>query len=235
VGNYNSDFLKKKLKTIAYIFLAILLTLLLLYIIKPRKLTRYVRDVLGLTCIDYKQPVLSKQLTDKIPDYIEYSIATGIKKCKDEDAIEEQADRGKLVEVKTGKGFIVQELSHSYPYLTRDAKNLLDEISRNFQKKISGTRLAGSEFKITSMTRSTEKLKRLRGVNSNASLNSPHLYGNAFDLSYIKFKTHKFFMTNCDEKYLMEALAEVIWKLRKERKCWATFEKQQNCFHVVAR
>jgi hypothetical protein len=222
-------------KTIGVSVIVLLIIISFFYILNAGHINRYIRDVLGLTCIDYHQAVFSKKLRDKIPDYINYSIANGIKKCKDEDEIEEKVAQGKMVEVKSGNGYIVANLSHSYPYLTRDSRNLLLEISKNFKAKISNTRLKDSSFKITSMTRTTEKLKILRGVNSNASINSPHLFGNAFDVSYIKFSTHKFFMTNCDEKYLMEALAEVIWKLRNENKCWATFEKNQNCFHVVAR
>ncbi len=227
--------MKRTLGITGYIITFSLLVLLVITVIKPKKTRRFVRDLLGLTCIDYKQPVFSKKLTDKIPDYISYSKVSGIKKCSNEHELTALAEKGKLFEIKSGNGFIVGEMSHSYPYLTKDAKDLLTEISKRFKKKISGTRLKGSSFKVTSMTRTDEKLKSLRGVNGNASLNSPHLYGNAFDISYIKFSSTKIFSTNCDEKYLMEALAEVIWQLKKEKKCWATFERQQNCFHVVAR
>jgi hypothetical protein len=74
-----------------------------------------------------------------------------------------------------------------------------------------------------------------RRYNSNSSENSPHLYGNTFDISYKRFIVRKLFLTNCDHKYLKEALAEVIWQLRNEKRCWATYERMQNCFHVVAR
>jgi hypothetical protein len=69
----------------------------------------------------------------------------------------------------------------------------------------------------------------------NASANSPHLYGNAFDISYKRFIVRKWSLTNCDKKFLKEALAEVIWQLREENRCWATYEKMQNCYHVVSR
>jgi hypothetical protein len=217
------------------ILLILSLSLLISYIIKPQKTRRFVRDVLGLTCLDFKQAEYSKKLSDKLPQYIQYSIASGIKKCSNEDELLLQLDKGKLVKVKSSKYFIVEELSHSYPYLTEKSQELLIEIGKRFREKISETRLKGSRFRVTSITRTTEKLENLKGVNSNASMNSPHLYGNAFDLSYIRFSSRKWFMTNCDEKYLMEALAEVIWQLRKEKKCWATFERQQNCYHVVSR
>jgi len=226
---------KKTIKIAAHLFTMSLLVLLIATLINPKKTNRFVRDTLGLTCIDYKQGVYSKKLTNTIPEYIARSKETGIIKCKDESEVMERVSAGKLVKISDGKGYNVGELSHSYPYLTKAAKDLLTEICERFREKISDTRLSGTRFKITSLTRTTEKLNNLRGVNSNASMNSPHLYGNAFDISYIRFSTRKLFVTNCDEKYLMEALAEVIWQLKKEKKCWATFERQQNCFHVVAR
>ncbi|MCB8999556.1 MAG: hypothetical protein H6540_05750 [Bacteroidales bacterium] len=227
--------MSKKFKIILSAIAAFFLLIVFIYIGNPKKIRRYVRDLLGLTCWDYHQTVYSKKLADKLVDYIAVSSSTGIRKCKNEKEIMEYAASGKLKEIKDCKAYYLDNLSHSYPYLTKDAKELLDEIADRFGEKISNTRLKGSKFKITSVTRTTEKLKSLRGVNSNASLNSPHMYGNTFDISYKTFKTHKYFMTNCDDKYLMEALAEVIWQLRKEKKCWATFEKSQNCYHVVAR
>jgi hypothetical protein len=78
-------------------------------------------------------------------------------------------------------------------------------------------------------------MKGLRRNNSNASANSPHLNGNAFDITYLRFSSRKFFLTECDKRFFKEALAEVILDLRREKKCWATYEKNQSCFHVVAR
>jgi len=229
----------RKLILITGSLLGVCLILFAVYIINPKggdRFNRYkIRKMLGISCLDYKQPVYSRKLNNLMPDYIGISSISGIKKCKDEKELLDRLASGKLVEIKNGNGFFVEEMSHSYPYLTREAKDLLMEISRKFADKISGTRLKGSKFKITSMTRTTEKVKSLRANNSNASLNSAHFYGNAFDISYIKFSTRKLFLTNCDKKYFMEALAEVIWQLKQEKKCWATFEIKQNCFHVVAR
>jgi hypothetical protein len=85
------------------------------------------------------------------------------------------------------------------------------------------------------MTRKPDNLRRLRMFNGNASAHSPHLYGNAFDISYKRFVARKWMMTECDKRFLKEALAEVIVQLRSENKCWATYEKLQSCFHVVER
>jgi hypothetical protein len=220
------------------IALSVFVLILLLMINPPffnRSSDYFFTEIIKVKCIDYKQASFSKKLNNKIPDYIAKSSASGMKKCKDEKEIHERVAQGKLQEVKNSTGFIVEEMSHSYPYLTSDGKALLIEIGRRFREKISGTRLRGSRFKITSMTRTTDKLKKLREVNSNTSPNSPHLYGNAFDISYLRFSTRKFFLTYCDKKFLKEALAEVIWDLREENKCWATYEIKQSCFHVVSR
>ncbi len=191
--------------------------------------------IFRIKCIDYKQGVYSRRLRNKIPDYIEASMLNGIRKCKDEAELKQRVVEGKLVRVTDSRGYIIWKMSHSYPFLTNDGKELLQEIGRRFREKISETRMKGSSFRITSLTRTTEKLRDLRLVNSNTSMNSPHLYGNAFDISYVRFKTRKFYITPCDQKYLKEALAEVIWQLSVERKCWATYETNQNCYHVVAR
>jgi len=142
---------------------------------------------------------------------------------------------GELFRIRDGRGYEVEDLSFSYPFLTKEGKTILKEIGKRFRKKVSATRLRGSDFKITSMTRTTEILIRLRKFNSNASVNSPHFYGNTFDISYVRFSSPKWFITDCDKYFLKEALAQVIWQLREEKKCWATYEIKQGCFHVVAR
>jgi hypothetical protein len=227
------------LKVCCLIIAGTCFVLIALNLINPQLLNNgyeyFFTDIIKIKCLDYKQPVFSRRLNNKIPEYIGSSSASGIKKCKDEDELHERVLQGRLFEIRNGNWFIVDEMSHSYPWLTKNAQDLLEEAGKRFGEKISDTGLKGSRFTITSMTRTTDKLKILREVNSNTSLNSPHLYGNAFDISYLRFSTHKLFLTWCDKKYLKEALAEVIWKLREEKKCWATYEVKQNCYHVVAR
>ena len=106
-------------------------------------------------------------------------------------------------------------MTFSYPYVTKDSKILLDEIARRFSEKSSQKGLRGIKFYLTSMTRKTENMTSLKRYNGNASANSPHLYGNAFDISYKRFIARKWALTNCDKKFLKEALAEIIWQLRE--------------------
>jgi hypothetical protein len=195
----------------------------------------FINRTIGSVCISYNQHVYSRRLRDLLPDYIGESTASGITTCANKRDLIRKVSSGELKRVWNGRGYEVEDLFYSYPYLTNDGKALLKEMGRRFRKKMSGTQLRGSDFRLTSMTRTTEVLLKLRKTNSNASVNSPHFHGNAFDISYVRFTSPKWFLTECDKYYLKEALAQVIWQLREENKCWATYEIKQGCFHVVAR
>jgi Family of unknown function (DUF5715) len=186
-------------------------------------------------CLDYKQKDFSRKLNDRIVDYSAAAKLKGISVCKDDIELKKRISEGKLVRVKSGNSYVVEKMTFSYPCVTKDSKILLDEIATRLREKSSQKGLFGVKFYITSMTRKADNVRSLRRYNGNASKNSPHLYGNAFDISYKRFIARKWILTNCDKKFLKEALAEVIWQLRAENKCWATYEKVQNCYHVVAR
>jgi hypothetical protein len=186
-------------------------------------------------CRDYRQRDFSRRMNDRIADYSAAARQRGISPSRNERELKQKISDGKLVRIKSGRMYVVDRMTFSYPAVTSDSKILLDEIARRFRAKTSQKGLMGSRFHITSMTRRIDHLKSLRRYNANSSANSPHLYGNAFDISYKRFSVSKMVLTNCDRKFLKEALAEVIWELRNERKCWATYERMQNCFHIVAR
>jgi len=195
----------------------------------------HVHKAIGRDCIPYRQSIYSRKLKDMLPDYIARSSAAGIKKCSTRKELMKKYYRREVFRIRDGRGYSIEDLSHSHPYLTRQGKAVIREMGRRFRKKISGTRLRGSDFRVTSMTRTSEITRKLRKSNTNASENSPHFHGNAFDISYVRFTAKKWFVTDCDKYYLKEALAEVIWQMREEKKCWATYEINQGCFHIVAR
>lgn len=182
---------------------------------------------------DYK--IYSNRLNDKLVDYYSSSSISGIPACKNEKRLKEKLLNGDLIIISQGENYKIDKMLYSYPYLTQDAKILLEEIGSRFSEKISKTRLKNSKFIVTSMTRTMDTVEELRKTNSNASHNSPHLNGNAFDISYVRFVSNRLRITVQDKKYLKEVLAETIWELKKERKCWATCERHQNCFHIVVR
>jgi hypothetical protein len=186
-------------------------------------------------CIDYKQKDFSRRLSDKLIDYSAAAKRKGIAACNDDNDVNKRIADGKLVRVKSNGKYKVDRLSFSIPYVTGESKELLEEIAIRYREKTSLKGLKRAKFIVTSMTRKKDYLRKLLKNNSNASVNSPHLYGNAFDITYKRFEARKLTLTNCDIKFMKEALAEVIWQLRKEKRCWATYEKSQNCFHVVCR
>lgn len=231
--------MRKKLRLVSLIVTAAFLGISVLYYFSPKEgktgFRYFVHRITGNECNYNGQQIFSRKLRDRVPDYIKQSSLRGISKSASRKELLKQVSSGKLVRISNGRGYILEDFTHSYPYLTKDGRALLKEIGKRFRKKIFSTRLRGSSFTITSMTRTTEGVKKLRGSNSNASENSPHFYGNAFDISYVNFLARKWYVTECDKYYLKEALAEVIWQLKSEKKCWATYEINQGCFHVVAR
>lgn len=214
--------------------IALFFGLLILFFIS-RNSTGRLGSYVSRKCIDYKQKEYSRRLNDRLVDYAQAARLSGVTPCRNDEDIRKMVSAGKLVRVKGGKDYIIDRLTHSSPVLTRDGSKVLDEISKRFREKTADKGLYGAKFIITSMTRKTESMRMLRRNNSNASVNSPHQYGNAFDITYKRFSVKKFAMTNCDHKFMKEALAQVIFEMRKEGKCWATYERSQNCFHVVAR
>ena len=182
---------------------------------------------------DYK--IYSNRLNDKLSKYYSSSSVTGIPVCKNEKELEVKLLNGDLLIISRGKGYTIDKMTYSYPYLTQDAKLLLEKIGNRFSEKISKTRLKNSRFIVTSMTRTMNTVEELRKTNSNVSMNSPHLNGNAFDITYVRFESNKLFLTGHNKKFLKEILAKIIWDLRKDNKCWATYEKNQCCFHIVVR
>jgi uncharacterized protein YcbK (DUF882 family) len=110
----------------------------------------------------------------------------------------------------------------------------LNEIGEKFHQKLKNTHLKKTKFIVTSLLRTVSSISRLRKRNRNAIKYSSHLHGTSFDISYDEFDNPKK-LSNAEFEYLKEILAQSIFELRNEEKCWATHEKWQTCFHVVSR
>ena len=224
--------LKKKYRLKARLIL--LTVLLLCFVFIPRSNRALIVSFFSSKCRDYQQ-VYSSKLNDRIIDYSMYARLSGTGISSDFSDLDEKVSDNQLFRVRGSRYYKIENLTHSYPYLTKDSKRLLNKIGKRFREKIGREGMKGSRFMVTSMTRTAEKANGLGKTNMNASDNSPHLNGNAFDISYSDFSFLKLHVTECDKWYMKEALAEVIYQLKKEEKCWATYEKKQGCFHIVAR
>lgn len=228
---------KKFLRVFIILFIAAVIGIFILHKFRPDVLRKGVSYAMNLVthCDDYDQKDFRSKLNEKLADYISVSEKSGTSVCRDEPELLSKVKAGQLLDVTEGEGYIIDRLHYSYPYLTDKTLLLLEDVAKGFRTKISATKLKDTRLIVTSMTRTKETIEALAKKNPNVSRRSPHLNGNAFDITYVRFKSNRLFLTRCDRDYLRKALSEVIWQLRKEQRCWATYEKGQHCFHVVAR
>jgi hypothetical protein len=217
------------------LFKIILFAIFLLFLLLLLESRGHLSGYFSTKCRDYRQKEFSRQLNDRVVDYSAEAKLKGRSPSSSDKDLNSKISDGDLVKVRSCSMYIVDKLRFSHPVITPESKMLLDEIARRFREKTSENGLMGARFYITSMTRETKNLKMLSRYNSNTSRNSLHLYGNAFDISYKRFSARKLFLTNCDTRFMKESLAEVISQLRDEKRCWATYERNQNCFHIVSR
>jgi hypothetical protein len=148
--------------------------------------------------------------------------------------INQNVKTGKLIFIKNTKHYLIDSLKYSYPFLIPKAQNLLNLIGEKFQSKINNTNLKNTRFVVTSLLRTKSSTTRLRRKNKNAIRYSAHLHGTTFDITYEDFENQKN-ITPIEKESLKEILANILFELRKQKKCWVTYEYFQNCFHIVSR
>lgn len=129
--------------------------------------------------------------------------------------------------------YLVDNLTHSLPFLVPEAARLLDDIGRNFIDSLASRGADGYRIKVTSLLRTSSSVKRLRRVNVNATDSSTHQFGTTFDLSYVKFHCLDTTRTIHDGD-LKNLLAEVLIDLRSQQRCLVKFERKTGCFHITA-
>lgn len=137
-----------------------------------------------------------------------------------------------LVEVKTNKFYVVDELTHSVPFLVPEAAVLLRTIGRDFIDTLGHRGADGYRIIATSLLRTPQSVKSLRRVNVNATDSSTHKFGTTFDISYTRFACADSTRTIHDGD-LKNVLAEVLLALRKQNRCMVKFERKTGCFHVT--
>jgi hypothetical protein len=179
-----------------------------------------------LPCYDLSQ-VLKVEPTPLYKPHLDASKSFGIQLLKDSKTVQKYINNGKFHKIKkSGKGYRVQKLNYSRPYMVSKAKATLEKIGARFSKETKG-----HTFTVSSMTRTLEDQCRLRRVNSNASLGiSSHNYGNSFDISYVRF--------NDVLKYnpkMETALEKVLKYYADAGRIYYIKERQQSCYHITVR
>lgn len=127
-------------------------------------------------------------------------------------------------------------ITHSIPYLVPLAAKLFVDIAQNFRDSLYSKEMPLHKLYLTSITRTNDDIRSLTKRNINASDNSAHRYGTTFDISWKRFDKvdlHKSEEISPDKLKLV--LAEVLFDLRKEKRCYVKHERRQACFHITVR
>lgn len=127
-----------------------------------------------------------------------------------------------LVKIEDNDYYSVDRLTHSVPYLTNGAAELLDMIGKNFLDLLESKGLNPNKIIVTSVLRTQEDIKRLqKSGNANAITNSPYYYATTFDISYARydktwFKNFRYYKS-VNPETLKKVLGEVLRDLKKQR------------------
>ena len=146
----------------------------------------------------------------------------------------------KLVEIEDNDVYVIDNLTHSIPFLTPAAAELLQRIGRNFQDSLSSKGLNPNKMIVTSVLRTQDDVARLRkSGNINAAEKSTHCHATTFDIAYARFQAVPDLKGRPYEpvppEQLKAVLGQVLRDLRKEGLCYVKYEKKQACFHITSR
>ncbi len=194
------------------------------------------RDASGnsFDCAQFESSVFSEKLNNRLCEYMDRSVKQGVKASKDKRGIQQYIRSGKLLLVEANTGFELDTFQYSYAALTPYAKKMLNEIGQAFHDSLLRTPLSDTKLIVTSMTRTHYTVSRLVRHNRTAVRKSPHLNGNSFDFSFSRFVSSRD-LTDCELHYLQGLSTSILFNMKKSCKIWATFEKNEECLHVVAR
>lgn len=152
------------------------------------------------------------------------------------DRAEAQTMRERLVEIKTNNNYIVDELTHSVPYLIPSAKRELDAIGEEWADILQRNNLPHYRFYVTSILRTQEDVKYLqRSGNINSTTQSCHCYGTTFDLAYLRYDKVSRTRDYMIDDNLKLVLGQVLLNHQRAGKIYVKYEAKQSCFHITVR
>lgn len=128
------------------------------------------------------------------------------------------------------------QINHSIPYLVPAAAKLFMDVAQNFRDSLYSKDIPLHKLYLTSITRTDDDIMKLTKRNINASNNSAHRYGTTFDISWKRFD--KIDLDNSVEvlpERLKLVLAQVLFDLKKDERCYVKHERKQACFHITVR
>ena len=144
--------------------------------------------------------------------------------------------RKSLVEIKTNDNYVVDDLTHSVPYLITSAKRELDSIGAEWSDILARNGLPHYRFYVTSILRTQEDVKYLqRSGNVNSTTQSCHCYGTTFDLAYMRYDKVTRTRDYMHEDNLKLVLGQVLLNHQRAGKIYVKYEWKQSCFHITVR
>lgn len=148
--------------------------------------------------------------------------------------------QSQLKHIETNDFYKVDKLTHSVPYLTEGASELLTLIAKNFQDSLKSKGYENHRIIVTSLLRTRNDVTRLqKSGNKNATTHSAHMYATTFDITYARFDrmltTSTITKKRPNQKAMHKILAEVLKDLKYQRKCYIMYELRQRCFHITSR
>lgn len=181
---------------------------------------------------------------DDFPDQndvqLEAAQRNGIVPLDTRSQIDDYLKTGKLVFIGTSPYFLLDELTHSTPYLTPKAFQLVNTIGLNYIDSLQSKGMHPHLLIVTSVLRTLDDVNSLRRGNGNSVERSAHRYGTTIDITYNRFMPLSADGSLSDEptRYDFQqklVLAEVLRDLRCQGLCYVKHERRQACFHLTVR
>ncbi len=179
----------------------------------------------------------SDKLNDKNDMHLLHASRNGVQPFASnedfENRIPDLVEMNRLVLLESNEHFKIKKLTHSHPYLTPDAAEMVNEIARRFNLKIQEYKVDDYRIMLTSLLRTEETQTKLSQRNRNATKSqSAHLYGTTIDISYKDFYNVK--KDTVEQNWeAIQALTKVLVEMRKECKIVGVRERKQSCFHLT--
>lgn len=157
----------------------------------------------------------------------------GIKPIKNRTAAQQAIQTGNLVKLSTCRNYKLAPMSHSIPYLTNNAAQLLSDIGGNFRDSLNSKGMCAHKIVVTSVLRTDEDVERLMKQNSVAVKNSAHRHATTFDISYRDYE--RVGLGRTDKSELKKVLSQVLIDLKERRRCYVKYEVKSGCYHITVR
>ncbi len=162
----------------------------------------------------------------------------GVNPLRSRKELKPYLDAHKLVYIGASPYFVVDDLSHSIPYLTPKTYQLVNTIALNFIDSLISKGEQPHMLMVTSVLRTQDDVSKLRRGNRNSVENSAHCYGTTVDITYNRFipivsdKRKPIIVDRYDFRK-KQVLSEVLRDLRVQGLCYVKYERRQACFHLT--